>query len=595
MGLQNFLKTHSIIITFLFIFILAFFLRIYQLTLVPPSVSIDEISFGYNAYSLQKTGRDEYGVFLPFVLRAYDDYRPALLSYLIIPSIKLFGLNAFSTRFPSVILSLITLIALYRIVLLLFAVTAKMNKAPPKRHKEVSVKVIALCTIFLYAISPWNIYLSRLALDTNAGLTFFSIGFWIFLEYLVNKKLFLLLLTSFFSAIAFYAYNGIKFFIPFFLIMLIIIFYKTLFSKKKDIIIAAILFTILLFPLLLTFLNNANLSRFNTLDLLSQEEPLILQSSSQRLLYENNDFIGKIFDNRRIGIVPIFISNYLINIDPTWVYADDNQHEKYKTPDFGLLYFFELPLFILGLYFIVKENIINKKILSLLICWILFSIIPAAITYDTPSAVRIYTALPAFLIVEGIGFYFLIKWFATLKKSVNILLSSTTFLIIFISFIWFLHAYFVLLPYEFSQDFSYGSADAILYAASHENSYKHIVISNRGDLEFSYIYYLFFTKYNPAIYLQEGGTQSGYFFANHFIGKFAFIEPNLYSSNNDLLKLNSYSLSKNTLYIIDAADLPQDVTFDTSFFRRVNLLKTIRYINSQNAIYIFTPKANLNS
>src|SRR5579862_7182100 len=95
----KFIKVHGYTTTLLFIILIAFFLRVYELSTVPPGISIDEISFGYNAYSLLKTGRDEYGAFLPIILRAYDDYRPALLSYLIIPSINIFGLNAFSIRF----------------------------------------------------------------------------------------------------------------------------------------------------------------------------------------------------------------------------------------------------------------------------------------------------------------------------------------------------------------------------------------------------------------------------------------------------------------------------------------------------------------
>lgn len=588
--MQKLLKTYGIGISFLLIILIALLLRTYHLSSVPPSISIDEMSFGYNAYSLLKTGRDEYGAFLPFTLRAYDDYRPAILSYIIIPFIKLFGLSAFGIRFPSVILSLITLVALYRITLLLFVITTKSNKSPPKQQKAITYKIIALLVVFLYAICPWNIYLSRLALDTNAGLTFFSVGLWIFLEYIVNEKLSSLIGASIFFAISFYAYNGIKFFIPFFLVTLILLFYQTFLQRKKEILIAAILFVIVLSPLLLTFLNTTNLTRFTSLNLFTQEEPLILQTSSQRLLYENNNTLGKIFDNRRIGIVPLFITNYLINIDPTWLYADDYQHQEYKTPDFGLFYFFELPFFLFGLYYIVKENIFPKKIFLLLLAWILFSIIPAAITYDTPSAVRIYTALPAFLIIEGCGFYFLLQWFAKQKNSINILLNTCTGVVILISFIWFIHAYFVLLSFQYSQKFSYGVTNAIQYATSHESSYKHIVISNRGDLEFSYIYYLFFTKYDPAEYLKQGGTQSGDFSANHFIGKFAFVNPDLFSSSNAIVKYNWKALHKNTLYIIDATDLPTDKKWDVVFFQRVKPLRTIDYLNNQPALYIFTTK-----
>ena len=44
---------------------LAFFLRIYKVSSLPPSLSWDEVSIGYNAYSIVKTGFDEHHKFLP--------------------------------------------------------------------------------------------------------------------------------------------------------------------------------------------------------------------------------------------------------------------------------------------------------------------------------------------------------------------------------------------------------------------------------------------------------------------------------------------------------------------------------------------------
>ena len=55
------------------IVILAFLLRFYQLSTNPPGLNLDEVAIGYNAYSILRTGRDEYGKFLPIVFRSHDD------------------------------------------------------------------------------------------------------------------------------------------------------------------------------------------------------------------------------------------------------------------------------------------------------------------------------------------------------------------------------------------------------------------------------------------------------------------------------------------------------------------------------------------
>src|SRR4030042_5680854 len=100
---------------FLLLFVHVFF-RFYQLNSVPPSPSLDEVSLGYNAFSLLTVNRDEYGTRLPVLLRAYDDWRPALYVYLVMPFVKVFDLSALAVRLPSALLSLISILMTYCLV-----------------------------------------------------------------------------------------------------------------------------------------------------------------------------------------------------------------------------------------------------------------------------------------------------------------------------------------------------------------------------------------------------------------------------------------------------------------------------------------------
>ena len=105
-----------ILILLAFIIIVASILRLWQLGKVPSSPDWDEVALGYNSYSIMQTGRDEYGKFLPIILRSFDDYKPALYSYLTIPSILIFGLNVFAVRLPSAIFGILAVIATYFLV-----------------------------------------------------------------------------------------------------------------------------------------------------------------------------------------------------------------------------------------------------------------------------------------------------------------------------------------------------------------------------------------------------------------------------------------------------------------------------------------------
>ena len=44
----------------------------------PPCINADEAAYGYNAYSILTTLRDEHGHFLPLRLASFDDFKLAM-------------------------------------------------------------------------------------------------------------------------------------------------------------------------------------------------------------------------------------------------------------------------------------------------------------------------------------------------------------------------------------------------------------------------------------------------------------------------------------------------------------------------------------
>src|SRR3989339_362190 len=93
---------------------LGFLLRIAFLGSVPSGFTPDEASQGYAAYSLLQTGKDEWGIPWPITsFRAFADFRAPLQTYLMIPSIAIFGLNEFAVRFPSAIFGSLAILAVF--------------------------------------------------------------------------------------------------------------------------------------------------------------------------------------------------------------------------------------------------------------------------------------------------------------------------------------------------------------------------------------------------------------------------------------------------------------------------------------------------
>ncbi len=524
---------------FLVISFIAIFFRFYNLSSVPPSASLDEASIGYNAYSILKTGADEYGTKFPLLLRAYDDWRPALYVYLVIPLVKIFGLNVLAVRLPSAILSILTVIVTYFLTKELFKnVTIK----------QFNNQTIALFTSFLLAVSPWHIYISRLGHEVNASLAFWVFGLFLFFK--GNNKNILIFswqrviyysFSSLFFALSFGSYQSAKLFIPAMVFILVLLYSNDLIKRKKELLIPCIIGILISFPTLQASLQPNALIRLQGTNIFSVESNRYYQESILlKKAIEEKNIIGEVLHNRRVLTVRIFLEQYTSHFNPWWLFANVGK-DNHKAPGVGLFYPWEALCMFFGFIFLVKEKFLLKIKLFLLF-WILIAPLPAAITTDAPHALRTYSALPAPQIVAALGVYYI--YFLGRKYSKALFTLSC--IIIIVTIFYFTRQYFVVFPKEESSSFQYALSQAIPFVLSHENRYNKVVFSNRENLYQSYMFFLFNSRYDPQKYQKEGGTISGGFAEIHKFGKYEF-RPIKYSSGKT-----------KTLLVGNVSDFPSD-------------------------------------
>lgn len=491
------------------ILVLAAVLRLWNLPNVPPSASMDEASIGYNAYSVSKIGVDEYGDFPILSQRGYDDWRRSTYLFLVVPMVKLFGLNVVSVRLPAVILSILTVWATYHIVLYLFYKSSTLAKN------------IALLASFLLAISPWHIYISRLGHESNACLTFLVLGVLFFLQGLKNKKSSIIFSMIFFTLSMVSYYSG-QAFIPLFIIGLFLIFKKQLLPllSDKKMIITFLLFAILLIPILLAIFSPQSLIRFQGTSTFKPEAHY--QEFAERVELHNkaaanNDFIGTVLYSRHFFPVQVFIEGYVSHFKPDWLFTNPSA-ESHKVPNIGLLYLWEVPFIIVGIIFLLLNRNVDVKIKKIIFLWFFLAPIPAAIATQTPHAMRSYNFLPTWQIFSALG---LIYSFSKLQKFKVVGFLSFAILILF-SLITFYKNYFIVFPEEQSSSFHYGLSKTIPYILSEESRYQTIVFSNKNNLYQSYMLFLFHSRYDALLYQKQGGTQSGGFAETHKFDKYEF-------------------------------------------------------------------------
>lgn len=496
---------NKIIIFLLTILVIASVLRLWKLGEVPISPDWDEVSLGYNAYSIMQTGKDEYGKFLPIVLRSYDDYKPALYSYLSIPSIYVFGLNVWAVRLPSVIFGIITVFSTFLLVKELF-----------KRDD------LALLSAFLLAISPWHIQFSRIAFESNIGLSLNILAVLFFIKAL-RKPLFFSI-SAFLMALNLYVYQSEKVFTPLLLLSLILIFRKELFSIPKKFIAYALIVGLLISLPMATYLatNKDSLERAKGVSIFSEPFPKGLADKTLDDI-NSKDNIGLVFDNRRIVFAKTIVSGYLSHFDLNWLFINGDI-ARHHAPSMGLLYLFELPFLLIGIYLLLTDK--NKKIKLLIFSWFLISPIPASITTGVPHAIRTLNFLPIFQIFTAIGFLWAFSKILNIKyKILNFNLKFIIIPVILLfstfNFIYYLNQYFVQQNFYTAQEWQYGY-EKIIPEVRKIKGIKNIIVSNQGSMSQSYMFFLFYLKYPPKDYQSQSMLASGGFRENHKFGIYDF-------------------------------------------------------------------------
>src|SRR3989338_1229337 len=184
---------HKVYVWLILIVILAFFLRFYKVTDIPPALNWDEVSIGYNAYSILKTGKDEWGNLLPVHFKSYGEYKLPAQIYLSIPGIAIFGLNELGVRVTPVVYGTLT-------VLLIFFLGRSLFQS----------NLVGLASAFLLAISPWHIHLTRASFESSLATFFVMLGIWFFIKGFKDQKWFVISMIPFVLSI--FTYNSARIF-----------------------------------------------------------------------------------------------------------------------------------------------------------------------------------------------------------------------------------------------------------------------------------------------------------------------------------------------------------------------------------------------
>ena len=532
----------------------AFIFRVWALDRYPIGFTPDEASFGYDAYSIIKTGKDQWGHTMPLVLESFGDGKLPLYGYLTIPSVFIFGLNEFSTRLPSALVGTLAVFSTYLFVLKLF-----------KR------KDLALLSSLMLALSPWHIPLSRGAFEANLSVFFLSIGAYFFL----SKKD---ILSGLLLGINLFSYHSARLVTPR-IVFGVLFLTKSDFNLKKSLKGLVVFSFFLILAFYTVFSGGAtragDVTIFNPTDKWQS-----LYNDRYGAIFDGEPYtVAKVFNNKITYLFDALTNAYSTYLSPQFLFTLGPSETTYgMTPGVGVMHIFEF-IFLLFLFYQMTKNKYKENLpILFLLFWFLVGIVPAALTKGPGYAAnRAAVVMPSIQILSSLGAIYFFEFLKSKLKFINSKVYIIAFgLALFVSSLFFIESYFYKTPRQMAEGMLYGRQEMMEYLNGVDQNYKKVVVSR--SLSEPQIFVAFYKLWDPSSY--QLATKD---WDRYKVNKLPFLD-----------QLGEYSLGKYefrgiSYYDYHIGDGVLLVGKPNEFPNDVKPLKTIFYPNQMPAIYIVEP------
>ncbi len=445
------------------------FLTVVQKTPTPPCLNADEAAFGYNAYSILKTGRDEYGKLFPLRLKSFGDYKMPLYTYFSVPFVAIFGLNEFGIRALNVFLSFILPFAVYLLSYELF------------KNKKVG-----LVSSFLVTVSLGLHIIARHAHEAYLATVLTTFVSYFFLRILQKPQLKNIFFFGLLSILLLFSYHPGRLFILFFLGFAIL---HALIHKKHSQIGIIILLLLII-------------GLFSLSDFIYKPERL-----KNLVFFNNAGFSLKISELKTEGGIkylyhPLFIGlkdvllAHLTYFSPQFLLLNGDENYRFGYPGMGVLTVIEYGFIFIGIYYLFKNK---EKWRWFILLLTFFSPFSSSLSWSTGSLTRSLFLFIPLAILSGYGFT---QLGILLKKQhlLFYLVTLSTFCF-FLIFNWDFYLFHFPRRLTTIHAWQCGYKEVSDFIKQNYNKYDTFYITR--DIGMPYIFTLFYLKYPPEEYQKQ--------------------------------------------------------------------------------------------
>ncbi|HSX40161.1 MAG TPA: glycosyltransferase family 39 protein [Candidatus Saccharimonadales bacterium] len=459
---------------FFIILAIAIFLRFWQLGNIPSGVHTDEADMGYSAYSILNSGLDPKGLFNPL---AFSDNNtggthPPVYTYILLPLVKVMGLNIFVERLPSAVAGVFSVVVLYFLL-----------------RKLSNSDSVSLIGTTLFTLNPWTLHMSRQGLLEALCILVILLGVYLFIK--ARDKPFFYYISAFLFGISLFVYNAPKIFLPAFLPFLFYYQKDNLLKYKKYAIVFLLIVGVFYLGIAQMLFFGEDKGRYSRESVFSFD--VEAQVNSERFQTTAPLKLSSIFHNKLTVDLKRFETSYIHIFSLDWFFGNGTENLQHGVGNHGEFYLFELPFFFLGMYYLFRRR---RNLFIFVFGWMLAGALPGGLTTGN-YALRSVLVLPSPIIFSSFGiWYFFEHMKHTMPK--KLLPAKAIFAAVAVIFIAsYLFTYFFDYPVYASEWWSKQQDDAIQYAITKQHDFPHVFLDGGEPWAITYAYY---TKLDPKIY-----------------------------------------------------------------------------------------------
>ncbi|OHB34779.1 MAG: hypothetical protein A2Y08_03100 [Planctomycetes bacterium GWA2_40_7] len=550
------MKNHKLTLV---IIVLGAILRFAFITQFPVSLNWDEVSHGYNAFSILKTGQDEWGTRLPLIFRAFGDYKLPVYIYATVIPVALFGLSTFSVRFVSALAGSLAVLGIYLLTNVLY---------PKSQILNLKSKITAgHFAAFFLAISPWHFFISRPALEANLALTLIIFGAYFLVRSFTNSKFYLL--SSIFLSLSLHTYNTARVFVPLFLLVIFIRERRKI--KWDKLFILGLSIFILAFSLVIYQVKTGEgTARYQKLAILSPDRVFQLGQLRQNSLLPKP--MPRLIYNRPVYFVTTFLKNYFSYYSPRFLTQNKGAQSQFAIPGqnlFGVTITF---IFLLGLTLAAKNYRSSPGHLFLLV-WLLLAPVAAGTTIDPPQALRPNPLIISVVILSATVAF-------AIAKSKNKKLLALIIIMPLVEMSIYLANYLGPYAMSYSSSWQYGYQPVFDLLKQESYQGRTVIITKRyGE---PHIFYAFYNRVDPSILQDKDRSlrfkQSDWFWTDKIDNVYFVNDWDIPNGHTDKIRLESggFISTQNTILVTSPGQVPQNTTPIT----------TINYLDGKPAFVV---------